>query len=573
MSNNVGLSSAFLQIKTAVFSVVQERKIKILELLVLSIIPLMYLYFVYQDFSALPMPSDPTTYLVPATTPGMPLRFIDRIMVYIGLRISDIFFSPAYVAGMYYIAIVNLLIITICIFWVYCKKGILAGLFAGVLLISAHEFLRLATYIYADQTLALYALIAFIFFYSDYKNKVFDSAVIAGIFTAFTCFSKIPGIALFIPFIITIILERDWSKLKKLLTGFVIGTFLVFLVAFILFGWAALKSVFSVAINYGAQFFDAEGTIESYGDDWVYNRPVSYFVLLVREYYLPIFFSMIILIGAYRDRITRNLYFAAMSFIGILALFVVFHKAVIVSANYIYPTIIFCSLGLALYLANIIEKRKDPLIHKPDCLFTEKARIIYAVICIVFVFISLKIGIMHPSAFTNPVAKTTPLIIGMVYPLIPLIIVGALMAIEYWQSRVLVLLLVILISVWSPAYNGASAYGIVSTVRNRVECYYTAAPLLNQVPADKFSIYVEAWIKDQYSDRLLRIYSYFFNERKINTKNIVFITDPKLLTVDNIKGKLILTDNPKLIRRYFPEAKPGKSILWKNTTLTVMQLP
>ncbi len=92
MSNNVGLSSAFLQIKTAVFSVVQERKIKILEILILSILPLIFLYFVYHDFSALPMPSDPTMYLVPATTPGAPLRFIDRLMVYIGLRVSDIFF-------------------------------------------------------------------------------------------------------------------------------------------------------------------------------------------------------------------------------------------------------------------------------------------------------------------------------------------------------------------------------------------------------------------------------------------------------------------------------------------------
>ncbi len=474
---------------------------------------------------------------------------------------------------MYYIAIVNLLIITICIFWAYYKKGILAGLFAGVLLVSSFEILRLATYIYADQTLALYALIAFIFFYSDYKNKVFDSAVIAGIFTAFTCFSKIPGIALFIPFIITIILERDWSKLKKLLTGFVIGVFLVFLVAFILFGFDALKSVFSVAISYGAQFFDAEGTIDRYGDDWVYNRPVSYFALLVREYYLPIFFSVIILIGAYRDRITRNLYFAAMSFVGILALFVVLHKAVIVSANYIYPAIIFSSLGLALYLASIIEKGNDPLIRKPDFLFTVKARIIYALACIVFVFISLKIGVLYPSAFINPMAKTTPLIISMVYPLIPLLMIGGLMAIEYWQPRILVLLFMILVSVWSPAYNGAFAYSSVSTVRTRVDYYYSAAPLLNQVPADEFSIYVKAWIKDKYSDRVVRIFSEFFNERKIKTKNIVFITDPKLLTVDNIKGKLILTDNPALIRRYFPEAEAGKSILWKNTTLTVMQLP
>jgi len=84
---------------------------------------------------------------------------------------------------------------------------------------------------------------------------------------------------------------------------------------------------------------------------------------------------------------------------------------------------------------------------------------------------------------------------------------------------------------------------------------------------------VKAWINDKYSNRLIRIYSYFFNERNINTKNIIFIEDPKLLTPDNIKGKVILTDNPALIRRYFPGAEAVNTILWKNTTLTIMQLP
>jgi hypothetical protein len=162
----------------------------------------------------------------------------------------------------------------------------------------------------------------------------------------------------------------------------------------------------------------------------------------------------------------------------------------------------------------------------------------------------------------------------MVYPLIPLMMIGALMAIEYWSSRIVVLLFMILVSIWSPAYNGASAYDYVSNVdRPGVDHFYTSAPVLNQVPADKFSIYVEAWNKVSHSDRLMRIYAYFFNERKIDTGNISFITKPESLSADNIKGKHILTDNPALIHSYFPGATPVKSILWKDVQLTVMELP
>ena len=545
---------------------------KILQILILLALPSVYAFYASEHFWSLPYPSDPLQYLEPAAVIHSLVGWfpwIDRIVLAIGLRLSAAIFSPIYVAGMYYIAVVNFLIITIGVFCCYIKKGFLAGLFAGILLVSSYTFLRYATYIYPDQTMALFALLAFVFFFSKYKSKLFDPVILAGLFTALTCFSKLTGVAILIPFIILIVSERKWGEIKKLVIGFLAGTLVVFFITYLLFGWDSIAYLPFGAANY---YGTGAGAVR-YGID------LSYFNMLVKQYYLPIFFSMIVFVGAYRQKLTRHLYLAAMSFVVLYGLYIVFTNNIQAINNYLYPAVVFGSLGLAMYLATILKEGSTRLSTRFNFIFGNKAQLIYAVICLICVFVAIKIGVIRHAAFINPAAEGVPGILRMAYPVIPLIIIGGLLLIEYSKSRIIILLFMILISLWSPAHNGAYAYERASSYREFADFFYTAAPVLNDVPAKEFSVYVEDWNKRPHAKRIDWVYRAFFNEKytKISQRTVLeemrnsflFIGDKK--DIPMAKGNQILTDNPEKISQYWP-TKQIKTILWEGTTLTVLEI-
>lgn len=537
---------------------VRLNYIKILQLLILLALPSIYIYYMTQYFWELPAPSDPLMYLGPTIRHSLGgFSLFDRIVVVNGLCLASAIFSPIYIAGVYYIGVVNSLIVLIGIFWCYIKKGFFAGLFAGILLISSRLLLGCATYIYADQTVALFALLAFIFFFSKYRNKLFDPMILAGIFTALTCFSKIVGIAIFVPFIVSIALEKKWGELKKLLIGLILGILVVFFITYLLFGWDSLKGSFLA-------------TVHRYWTSWnvvvLPGSPISYFSLLAREYYLPLFFSIVILIGAYREKVTRNLYFAAIGFVMFLTLAVSFTKSATAAENYLYPAVVFSSLGLAMYLGSLLKEKSTQLSTRFSFIFRDKVKLIYALICLFSVFFALQIGIDHYWAFTHPKEAN---IVRMAYPVIPLIIVGGLLLIEYSKSRIAILLFMILISLWSPAYNGAFAYASASFARQEAGFFYKAAPVLNDVPAKEFSIYVESWNKTKYTghpDRILWVYHSFFDENK----KPFFIRHEK--DIPTAKGNQILTDNPEEVRHCFPYAREIKTVPWEGEMLTVLEI-
>jgi len=549
---------------------------KILEILILLAFPSIYVSCVLQHFWTLPFPSDPMFYLEPAGVWHSLVDIfpcIDRVVVSIGLRLSDSIFSPTYAAGMYYIAIVNSLIVAIGVFWCYIKRGFLAGVFAGVLLLTSYTLLAYGTYIYADQTMALFALLAFVFFSSEYKSRCFGPMILAGIFTALTCFSKLTGVVILIPFIILIVSERKWGEIKKLVIGFLAGTLVVFFITYLLFGWDSIAYLPSAAMKY--YLFASPVSNIRYGIN------LSYFDMLVKPYYLPIFFSMIILVGAYREKLTRNLYFAAMSFVAFLVLSIAITRSAQAIDSYLYPAVVFSSLGLAMYVATILKEGSTRLPTRFNFIFGNKAQLIYAATCLICVFCALQIGVDHYFYTLHPQAKSASVIIRTAYSIIPLMIIGGLLLIERSKSHIAILLFMILISLWSPAYNGAFAYNKARADRVRASFFYEAAPILNEVPAKEFSVYVEDWNINPYMNRLPRIYRPFFNDKYTKSSladaereianSIYWIEDRKY--IPDAKGNYVLTDNPEEIRRCFPGAEAIEKIPWRGKTLTILEIP
>jgi hypothetical protein len=550
--------------------------LELLQILILLAIPSLYAFFVSQHFWTYPMPSDPTFYLEPA---GVWHSFVDifpcvdRVVVAIGLRLSDLVFSPTYVAGMYYIAIINTLIITVAVFWCYLKRGFLAGLLAGIFLVTTYTLLGYATYIYTDQTMALFALLAFIFFYSKYKSKWFNPMVLAGVFAALTCFSKIIGIAIFIPFAISIIAERRWGEIKKLVLGFIIGLVIIFIATYILFGWDSIAYLPSGAANY----YSSANPFS----DFRYNINLSYFGLILQAYYLPIFFSIVVLVGAYKEKLTRNLYFAAIGFIGILVLTIVFTGHAQAINNYLYPAVVFSAVGLAMYLAELLKREDTWLSNRLKFMRGNKAQLVYGVVCLACIFFALKVGIDNYSSFVNPAAENVSVVIRIACAAMPLVIVGGLLAIECLKSRLIILLFVLLACLWLPAYNGAFAYNKASADRARAGFFYEASPVLNVVPAKEFSVYVVDWNNTAYMNRLPRIYRAFFNEKYTKSSlaeaqaeissSIYWIKAEQYIV--NAKGDYILTDRPEEVYQYFPDAKAVIEVPWHDEVLTILELP
>ncbi|MCK4822605.1 hypothetical protein KA005_42970 [bacterium] len=104
---------------------------------------------------------------------------------------------------------------------------------------------------------------------------------------------------------------------------------------------------------------------------------------------------------------------------------------------------------------------------------------------------------------------------------------------------------------------------------------------MNEVPDQKFSIFVRKWNEHPSADRLLWVYRQFFDKKyprgneydsqyknqRIILGSIAYIKQEKDLV--SIKGKQILTDDLTTIKKFYPIVKIVKEIDWKGIKLYV----
>jgi len=556
----------------------EKKHILILEILVLLLLSLTYLYIVLNYFIVRSVPggsSDAMYYMDAAIRGTGNFGLIDRIVPVIGLRWSYFTTTPSYLAGAYYILLVNLLIISIAIYWSYARKGLFAGLLVGISLVTSFTFLYNATNVYTDQTMSLFCLIAFIFFFSEYRNKVFDPTLMAGLFTAIACFSKLPGVVILIFFIVWIIYEKKWLRFKSLLQGFLIGSILVITIFVLTYD---LVSLWHIIINnrYGIGSFLAEPFTER-----------SLYEYFMRQYCLPVFLPFIILLGAYKNKTTKPLFFAAVAYMAfsLLMSFIVLWYSL--TDNYIFPLLMFGSMGWGIYLAFLYDNSNIKSTILSKFYLNRFFKLIFALFCIIVIFICFKLGIENYKTFINLSSPDINQFLLRIYPLVPICMVSLFVLVEYFKSkasisRPLILSLIILISLWCPAYNGSLAYSGVSAVNKVSELVYTAPVIFNEIPANKFSVYVEKWNLSKYADDIPRYYAYFFNEKypKVHDGNSYFNAATSMFMILNKNeipnaweyGDLLLTDAPGCIKQYFPKAEEVQRITWESGYLSLMDL-
>lgn len=544
----------------------QSRRLLSTQVIVLAAIPALYLWFVFQYFWTLPAPSDPMQYLDPAVWHSTYAYFpwVDRVMVAMGLQAFTMIFSafPAYEAGMFYIAAVNASIVVAGMTFAYLKRGFMAALITGLLLASSYTFLAYATYIYTDQTLAFWSLLAVIFFSLNYRHRWLDPTLLAGFFGTLACFSKLIGIAALAMMVGILIWKRDWPRLKRLGTGCGAAVVIVLAAVLIFFGPDSFANLFWGASRYYSQW--AVNTR--------YEIALSYFGMLSGELYLPLFLGALVLIGAYRDHLARNFYLGALAFVAILTLFIALTRQVQAIPNYLYPAVAFCGMGAGLYLGGLIQERKP--------VYPAWGQILMAVLAIGLVFGSLKVGQSFYKAFLDPNAQGMPGVVRSLYTVIPLAIVAGLVAVEVTRRPAAILLTMLVVFAWMPAYAGAHAFDKARFDRQEAAFFYEAAPVFNQVPVKEFGVFLESWNNVNHSDRVPWVYRSFFNQKytRVNQQaaekeieeSIQILTNPNQF--GTLRSNYLLTDSRGSVKKSFPNAVEITRFPWKDLTFSVFKL-
>jgi len=560
--------------------IAKKNYIPVVEGLVFLALIGLYIWNLLSRFWLLPCHLDSVEYLGPAmygTTWGGYWPWLDRLSLAVGLRslslLMPIFGFPRYMAGPAYIALVNIAILIIGMVWAYRKSGFLAAFFVGVFINISYHTLIWGTPIYPDQSVALYSLLAFVFFFTSRpKTKFIRPILIAGFFTALTCFSKIIGIGSLAFFLIFIIYYRFWDKLKEFLLGLVIGAFVVLGLYMLLYNYQSL-------IYTMKEFFVSNVGVNI--NNTIGGNYLSFINVVLDLKFFPLI-GLVIAINAYRQENTRNLFWVAWINIVILYLYVAMSSfGGGTNGRNIYTAYVFTTLGLSIYLDDAFKKGKSTSFSGlfKDTIF---AVVILGLVTVVLIILGFNIGIIF-----NPVEYTPtifPAYIKWFYILGPLLLVGLLVLIGFVRSKAVVLLFILVAVIWNPAYNGGLANNYEKSLQSYCNFFFDAASVLKEVPAEQYGIYVNGFKQVEHDERIIWIYKYYYDEKypkeigydglkkynQLIKENIQYLSGEAALK--DVKGNYVLTDSEAIVTQYYPQAREVKEINWSGGVLSVMEL-
>ena len=545
---------------------------RILEYSIIFLFFALYVWNISQNYWTLPEPGDPLEYLGSLTGNGIFWPWLDRLALAIGLNSFSLIFSDRFLAGMVYIGFINGAIMLLCLIWSYIRAGFIGSLLVGVIFNASFMTLGYATYIYPNQTEALYSLMAFFFFFSKKSSSL--KIFLSGLFTAFAVSSKITGIAVPVFLVFHLIYKkRSTRELTNFVLGILIGTTLVWALFAAFYDIQSLISVFKA-------FFTSY--LDRVVGSQLSTNLASFLDILLSTLFLPVFIAIFICLSGYKNEETRRLYFVGCAYI--LVIYVIFSftkRGHLPFPHYIYSTFIYLTLGLAVYLGQIFQSpnpSKPPLENRRGLLLT------LGFGALSFVIIGARIGSLYPPAlkaarfsdifpqadiFKPGYGNAIPLAVRLLYLLGPLIVIALLAFIEYTKSKTGIMLFILSVSLWSSAFNGGIALKKASEDRLRADFFFKSAPLLNEVRDRKFFVFMRSWQQNPEFERILWAYRIFFNQKYLqynkNTsaelraldreikENIRFILDEK--EIIGIGETTLLTDDLNAASKYLKAAE------------------
>lgn len=559
------------------YTISGERTIlySIVQYVILLLFVTLYIFNITKYFWTLPAPSDPLQYLGPVSwgTTWAYWPWLDRINLAVNLRLFTILFPKAYIGGMVYIGFINTIILTVSLIWSFKKSGFWAAFLIGIFINSSFLMLGWSTYIYPDQTVALYALLTFVTYFWDTKSKrYFSLALLAGVFAALASLTKATGVVVPIFFIAYCIINKDWKNLIRFCSGIIVGSCIVFILFISLFDWHCFVNTFQ-------HFF--HGSLRNNITVGTGISGAAYFhEIILSIKYFP-FVALFFAAGAYKNKNSRNLFFLAWLNILFVTVVRMFSPSI---SSYIYTAYVFTCLGLSIYISDLINSKDG----RDGKAISKIILIITSVAAIIFIIIGLQIGIKYspvkafdygynylkPLDIYNANNLPYPSLIKRLYSFSPLIILGSLAYVLVAKAKKAIILFALIVALMASFLNGGLAYRKATFDREEADFFYKNAPILNLVPAKTFTVYVESWNRHNYSFEILWIYRVFFDEKyqrvfepKYKSQylneyevvgNIAYISKEEGLS-SGVRGPLLLTDNPRVVYKYYPNALKIKS--------------
>lgn len=442
----------------------KQNKIKLVEIGLLLAIVGIYSWFVFNFLAMLPDPHDPVQYIQPVawrTLVGF-FPWIDRLMIADGIKLVSFFFHRIEIAGAIYFGLINFCILSIAIVWSYLKRGFWTAFIVGFFLMISYPLLRYSNYGYPDATVALFGLVAFIFF----ENGKPKNIIWAGFFTTLAFFSKITGLAILLYFIYEFVRQKRFADFKLYLLGLFTGGVFVLLLTDILFGFSSLKYVFSST----GQNISANTAKRS-----VFR---SFLVCLRPEIVLPAYLALVVFWRAYKDKLIRQIFSFALFFIGFFTLLVVSSSHIKIYPHYLYTAYIFSSIGMAFYLGNLGPKK------------TKTYLFILAAISLILSFLGIRFGLNNSVYLVTIKILDAPLWLQMMYASFTVLTITLMILIGLKKKKIYVFVLLILISFLGSFFASASAYSVIKSQKEKINYIYTFASSYAQIPKKEFGVYL-----------------------------------------------------------------------------------
>ncbi len=561
-------------------------------------IPALFIYLAITHLWVLPAPGDPLDYLTPviwqttnydhfivfrafhptyyADHPGLSTLvhwpWLDRIALVLWLRLIALLPIAREALAPTAILVINAAVLIVSMAWALRRAGVFAALSVGALLASSYIFLAYATYLYADQAVTLFLLLALVcFLWSDTPASRRGRVVAAGAFTAAAVLSKGTGAAGILFFLAEFVVSRwsslrqgtGWRDLIRDVAWFAAGG--VGATAVILIAFAAAFGVDSVTAVFRAFFIEAWSLTRS---GVSMGNLVTYVTPMLSLKLLPVFAALFILAGAWRGRDSGACFAMALCFLVVLTLmYALTTRGGSTIPNYIHAPLTLAAVGTAIHLASIAGLDSGPRDGRRYA-WTDLAAATAVLACLlgsIAAVANFPQDVRIDYFFESGMRFDLPRSLAVSYTVLPLAMLALLTLTEVKRWTTAAVAFACCAALWGPAYPGGLAYaaGRLSVLEG--EEYVNAARLLDQVPAERYTVAVERWSANEKWKsldgwRVLWVYHVFYGERYGRTAGAAGKTRHQKAVLDNITwlrvpdelstlkaGMVVLTDQPEKI--------------------------
>lgn len=555
---------------------IDSARQKYIEFTILGVLAFIYLYFVVNTFWVTPGPSDALRYLGSVLDNNWGyFYYLDGISLALGLKAFVLALPiPGYLAGMAYIVFINVSLLIIAMLLAYRHSGFLAALLTGMFISTSYVFLEEATRVSRDQTEALFSLIAFIFLLaalSQKKGQGYRLIIGAGMMSAIAGFAKLSAFSTIGIIVLYLLFDRNWDYLFRYAIGVLIGGVLTLISFVIIFDLQTL-------IEATKWFFSSELNI--YFVTVPSNRLEQYLDLVVSIEMFPLI-ALLITPGAYKNSASKNYFYLAWASVVFLVAMIAFTpRGLAPDQRYLFLAYTSVSIGLSIYFVSLFRENQGAKKSNKG-VENNTLTLVIGVISIILLYFGLLNAIKFDPRDFAPIAESFP--VKLIYVVGPLIVFLSMGALILFKKRTYFYIFVLSVALWASTYNGGWAYSDVKILQRINGFYYESAQLLNQVPGDEITIYVNAFDQFRNADKLRRVYGILFNEkydygdelhhpeesRQLVLSKIHYIDDFEGLDPERIG--YMLTDD-EAIFDIFPQAIITDRLDWRGETLLVVNL-